>query len=424
MTTKIVKTSFRHNGVDYVLVDTPGFDDSAMDDDVVVLRILEWLQGNFGRNRKLDGIIYLHGLDRPRMSYSSRLSLRTFRALCGDDALHRVILGTTFWDVAPHAEAREQELCASHWKGLIDKGASTARIYLDRNSGLRQLERLADLATTRPGGMHLLSQQEISEGGVDLRDTQVFRQSLRGLQGSSARQKQEAQFESDRERERLMRERALDAQTKNHARETRPLKRQLKALTSETVDVEREAGKERRRLEKKHEREKRKLEAEQQREQQKREKEPERERKTLQQELRDAQQKLKSIDLTLELKDAQRKLKAIDLTQELRDVRRKLKSIDLTLELRDAQSKLKSIDLKQELRDAQRKLKSMDLKLELREAQRKLKPVDLKLKWEMQRWKWFDKDTYQRLKFEELSRIVVEKTKQLQRHVLERRPIG
>ncbi|KAK0727537.1 P-loop containing nucleoside triphosphate hydrolase protein, partial [Lasiosphaeria miniovina] len=129
-TTEMSETTFSHRGTKYVLVDTPGFDDTVLGQEEVVSRILEWLAARFGEGRGLDGIIYLHSLNSPRMTNSSKASLRMFRKLCGSEGFGRVILGTTFWDVVPWpiAEERESQLCNWFWPEMIEKGSRVARI--------------------------------------------------------------------------------------------------------------------------------------------------------------------------------------------------------------------------------------------------------------------------------------------------------
>ena len=48
--------------------------------------------------RKLTGIIYLHRITDPRMGGISIRNMRTFRKLCGEDALRNVVVVTTRWD--------------------------------------------------------------------------------------------------------------------------------------------------------------------------------------------------------------------------------------------------------------------------------------------------------------------------------------
>ncbi|KAG2074693.1 P-loop containing nucleoside triphosphate hydrolase protein, partial [Suillus decipiens] len=100
-----------------VLVDTPGFDDTFVDDSEILRRIAVWLAISCSDNMKLAGILYLHDITQTRMFGTSRKNLAMFRRLCGADAEKNVVLVTTKWgDVSPEmGESRERQLKSSFW---------------------------------------------------------------------------------------------------------------------------------------------------------------------------------------------------------------------------------------------------------------------------------------------------------------------
>jgi len=52
-----------------------------------------------------------------------------FRSICGEDALHNIVLGTTKWELGvPHSALRHDQLLAEYWKPLLDKGAKAVPI--------------------------------------------------------------------------------------------------------------------------------------------------------------------------------------------------------------------------------------------------------------------------------------------------------
>ncbi|KAH9436696.1 hypothetical protein MCOR02_000365 [Pyricularia oryzae] len=112
------------------LIDTPGFDDTNRSDSDVLREIASWLTNSFRNKILLHGIIYLHRISDPRMQGSARKNLMMFKKLCGDDALKKVILATTMWDIVPTetAEARQAELVNTPSFGVTwwKRGAGSA----------------------------------------------------------------------------------------------------------------------------------------------------------------------------------------------------------------------------------------------------------------------------------------------------------
>ncbi|KAH8750694.1 P-loop containing nucleoside triphosphate hydrolase protein [Hyaloscypha sp. PMI_1271] len=153
-----------------VLVDTPGFDDTFEDDEVVVERIADWLSDTYKSNRLLNGILYLHRIDAPRLGGSSSRSLRMLKEICGQDAYKNIVLATTFWDQVGEADgkAREKELLEedSFWKKLIAEGARTIRMSRNKEAGKRLLEDMGTKATAI-----LKIQKEMVEDGKSFEET-------------------------------------------------------------------------------------------------------------------------------------------------------------------------------------------------------------------------------------------------------------
>ncbi|KAG1740785.1 P-loop containing nucleoside triphosphate hydrolase protein [Suillus paluster] len=112
-----------------VLVDTPGFDDTFVDDCEILRRIAVWLASSYGDHMKVAGILYLHDISQPRMFGTSRRNLDMFRRLCGENAEKNVILVTTKWGVVfpDVGERREQQLKSSFWKEMVAHGSKAAR---------------------------------------------------------------------------------------------------------------------------------------------------------------------------------------------------------------------------------------------------------------------------------------------------------
>ncbi|KAF7974375.1 hypothetical protein HWV62_12346 [Athelia sp. TMB] len=125
----------------YVLIDTPGFDDTFLSDADILIDIAKWLNTTYKRKILLKGILYLHRITDNRMSASALRNSDMFRHLCGDAGLENVILVTTMWDdVSGQAgasqdgyldilERREAELRGLFWRSMVDHGSQTARFH-------------------------------------------------------------------------------------------------------------------------------------------------------------------------------------------------------------------------------------------------------------------------------------------------------
>jgi hypothetical protein len=97
---------------EYVLVDTPGFNDTYLSDSEVLQRLAEWLKSTHQAGTKLGGILYLHRITDSRMQGSILRNLNMFKQLCGEGFYKNITLGTTCWALVPNdvTEKRENEL--------------------------------------------------------------------------------------------------------------------------------------------------------------------------------------------------------------------------------------------------------------------------------------------------------------------------
>ncbi|KAF6825006.1 hypothetical protein CPLU01_10543 [Colletotrichum plurivorum] len=135
------------SGAKGYLIDTPGFDDTDIDDAKVLNGIAKWLARIYGQGRLLQGILYLHKITDNRMTGTAMNNLRMLRKLCGRDALRNVLLVTTMWEGVDImvGNTRENELQSTpkYWGDMIDKHGSKAVRHLNnRQSALRLLELL------------------------------------------------------------------------------------------------------------------------------------------------------------------------------------------------------------------------------------------------------------------------------------------
>ncbi|KAH6918142.1 P-loop containing nucleoside triphosphate hydrolase protein [Coprinopsis sp. MPI-PUGE-AT-0042] len=128
-----------------VLVDTPGFNDTYIDDSEILRRVAVWLASSYDSGMKLGGVMYLYDISAKRLTGSVHLNLKMFEKLCGSKAFDKIVIGTTKWSAAGDDHAalyRLAELKKEYWAGLLDKGAKDLRIDNERESCKRGVNAL------------------------------------------------------------------------------------------------------------------------------------------------------------------------------------------------------------------------------------------------------------------------------------------
>ncbi|KAJ8114629.1 hypothetical protein OPT61_g3545 [Boeremia exigua] len=231
-TTEVREYRCQYSGRAYVLIDTPGFDDSYRSNSEVVDAILAWLEQSYRSKNLLSGIIYLHRINSVRMQGNSLQNLRMFRKLCGNDVFKNVLLVTTFWDTVNEAEgrAREEELSSNDefWGMMIQKGSRMRRwssgSHLDITKGI--------LASAVPENKRALRAQiEIVDQGrsrdeIKIADFQQmlftlnadFEREKAQMQGQLAQKQQAARSQVKEERSRMRAAATKEIQIENDAR--------------------------------------------------------------------------------------------------------------------------------------------------------------------------------------------------------------
>lgn len=113
------------NGRRIILLDTPGFDDSAKENLEVLNDIVSHLYAYTLRRTEVEtrGVIFLHDISETRFAGSQRKTLDILKSLVGIENLGNVIVGTTMWsspgsDKFKMEEQREQSLLDGQWKGI------------------------------------------------------------------------------------------------------------------------------------------------------------------------------------------------------------------------------------------------------------------------------------------------------------------
>ncbi|KAG6820501.1 hypothetical protein H0H93_016308 [Arthromyces matolae] len=107
-----------------IVIDTPGFDHTTVDDREILRRIAVWLAQSYDAQMKLAGIVYLHEISQGNMPPVQR-NIDMFSKLCGSSAIKNVVLATTKWsDIPPDlGEQREKILKDHYWKAMLERGS-------------------------------------------------------------------------------------------------------------------------------------------------------------------------------------------------------------------------------------------------------------------------------------------------------------
>lgn len=238
-TSEVKAYRFSYGSINYVLVDTPGFDDSRMCNEELRSEIVRWLVSSYHSGICLNGIIYIHSIAKPRIQGSAYQNMRFFRQLCGNDALGNVILATSFWDlVSPSVGAeRETILKEAFWANMITRGSEVVRLKRDRAACLEVLGRIAS-----SNQVDLLIQQEIVTQDRNVKDTTVG-------QNTASREVQKFQMtmEKDTKAQKKWFQGRLNEGQRAHKEEMEKLRESQKRARRQTQQDQRRAEKEHKR---------------------------------------------------------------------------------------------------------------------------------------------------------------------------------
>jgi len=153
-----------------VIIDTPGIDDTRAG--VKETDVLTRIANHFGdmlvcyrvcykcdigslnsvrriyrgrRNVWVTGVLFLHRINDNRFSQTADRVSTMLKNLCGDTAMHHLMLCTTMWDTVPEEEGYERfnELRETGaWKEMISKGARTAKISSMKSNAKAEAEKI------------------------------------------------------------------------------------------------------------------------------------------------------------------------------------------------------------------------------------------------------------------------------------------
>lgn len=158
----------------FVLIDTPGFDDSHKDDLQILAVITNGLANTYRAGHKLSAVVYMHRIHDNRVGGSAVRSLAVMKKIVGPEAIDMIWLTTSHWGVTPRETALKHETTLmkdeDKWGSLIAKGAKTYRLDAkSAKSAARGL--LRKIADAKPIPKTLLLQEQIVEKKLGFRYT-------------------------------------------------------------------------------------------------------------------------------------------------------------------------------------------------------------------------------------------------------------
>ncbi|KAL0632566.1 hypothetical protein Q9L58_008543 [Maublancomyces gigas] len=183
-----------------LLLDTPGFDDSAVGNLEILNEIVASLYMFALQPREINtqGVIFLHDIGETRFAGSQRKTLELLKAMVGEKAMKNVVIGTTMWSSENTPKynnevKREREFMTKHWRGIF----KTTRIpYEDQNVAL---EIISDMLARPP--CLLLAQEEMLKPPHTCEETTVGKIAIPEGRRELERQRQEFEEEMKRSKE-------------------------------------------------------------------------------------------------------------------------------------------------------------------------------------------------------------------------------
>jgi len=138
----------RAPGQRIVFVDTPGFNNSLVDDSEILRRLVSWLSKS---RTKLGGVIYLHEISQARTPGPALWKNLEYLAgqmqNGGSQAGGKgIVISTTKWSEVPRevGERREKELQQKDWSYMIGLGTKVCQYHDTYESGWAIVDLILD----------------------------------------------------------------------------------------------------------------------------------------------------------------------------------------------------------------------------------------------------------------------------------------
>ncbi|KAH7411576.1 P-loop containing nucleoside triphosphate hydrolase protein [Phaeosphaeria sp. MPI-PUGE-AT-0046c] len=170
-TSKVETTRFRIDNRWVTLIDTPGFDDTELDDTDILRMIADFLASTYKHQMFLTGIVFLQGINSNRVTGSERTRTRLFEKVCGPGAYSNIVIGTTMWNqISSQADGdkrmQERKSDPKFWGAMVAQGTRVVKHNNTSESARDILRMLINKNTVR-----LQMQQELVDKRGDVVDT-------------------------------------------------------------------------------------------------------------------------------------------------------------------------------------------------------------------------------------------------------------
>ncbi|KAG6915204.1 hypothetical protein DXG01_012701, partial [Tephrocybe rancida] len=127
-----------------IILDTPGFDHSTVNDQEILRRIAVWLAQSYNAHMKLAGIIYLHDISQEATTVPRvHIKLDMLSKLGGPGATKNVVLATTKWGNVREIDGKRREVSLEHhWKDMLGSGSLMFRYDGTQDSAKEILDQI------------------------------------------------------------------------------------------------------------------------------------------------------------------------------------------------------------------------------------------------------------------------------------------
>ncbi|KAI0867548.1 P-loop containing nucleoside triphosphate hydrolase protein [Hypoxylon argillaceum] len=86
-----------------ILVDTPGFSDTDLEDPQLFLKIANWIAKSHNSGEPLNGAIFLQSISQPRVVKSEKDAVELFEKIVGSQAFPQVVVASSMWDTLKYS---------------------------------------------------------------------------------------------------------------------------------------------------------------------------------------------------------------------------------------------------------------------------------------------------------------------------------
>lgn len=133
-----------------ILVDTPGFSDTDLEDPQLFLKIANWIAKSHNSGEPLNGAIFLQSISQPRVVKSEKDAVELFEKIVGSQASPQVVVASSMWDTLKYSATgnKNESNRKGVWSNLEDGKAKFARFYNNEDSSLEIVRQFLNFPQT------------------------------------------------------------------------------------------------------------------------------------------------------------------------------------------------------------------------------------------------------------------------------------